>query len=286
MVADSIPNRHPRMGDTIRVDLVLIDLSTDFQNGQCRAVPACLGWVRSVDDMELVHEKNADIGELWFCLISQLFAHDRIFVASTAENTRPIGRQKSMLDRVAEVFDLDWRNGLRRLAGDAGSSQCSLRRTEIKLRSVHPLAGQAQFQKPKDLPKLFRQLWADARSVNCQNSALHFAASFLLIHPLVDGNGRSARLAFASLLWRVGLRDPRWLIGFAVMFDASDSGFQVGMVHFAAGQFSVLERVYMDACHKGEVLCADVLGRNIFRDFDSAIAGLEIVRGRLRAVMG
>lgn len=274
------------MVDTIRVDLVLIDLSTDFQNGQCRAVPACLGWVKSVNDMESVHEKNADIGELWFCLISQLFAHDRMFVTSTAENTRPIGRQKSMLDQVAEVFDLDWRNGLRRLAGDAGSSQCSLRRTEIRLRSVHPLAGQAQFPKPKDLPKLFRQLWADARSVNCQNSALHFAASFLLIHPLVDGNGRSARLAFASLLWRLGLRDPRWLIGFAVMFNVSDSGFQMGMVHLTTGQFSVLEQVYAEACQNGEILCEDLLDRDVFRNFNDVISGLEAVRCRLRTVMG
>lgn|GEM_PF-5256459 len=197
-----------------------------------------------------------------FAQVSQLLAHGALFQQVSQPRAKGRGsRPEDRLQAAADALSAPWRKSMRELARLAGANPVTLRTGPVRVNSAHPLARRSLFPEAGRVPELLARLWSRLPAIGCPLRAVQWALCLLLIHPLLDGNGRTARLVYAALLWRLRQVDPLLLLGFALMFERSHSQLQLSFVHLRSGDASQLRTTFEQACGRARTEFAPWVGR-------------------------
>lgn len=212
-----------------------------------------------------------------FALTRLLHAHEAVHRAVDAEGA---GRSLQSPDLAREFPPVNGLSAaaLARVATTACGAPMRIRTRAMRLAAANPFAASFVPPAPGDLPKLLLALDAIAakawrRAAVAGKDALRQLAyaeyfALLAIHPLPDGNGRTARAVYASRLWHAGFCDERMLLAIPMTFSGSGARFHLAAQLARTRTFADLFANWRDALHATE------------RAFAAPIAGLRAAVAR------
>lgn len=188
---------------------------------------------------------------------------------------------------------------LARLASQHAGIALAVRSGGIRLRTENVFTERFTPPPAADVPALLRVL--DRRSTSLYRT--HAAAplfampslaygemfALLAIHPLLDGNGRTARWLYTARLWQAGMTDPYLALAIPMSFVGNGSRFHLAAQLARSGEFGDLYANFTDAVVAAETWFAGSVAnlREAFarRDIATLHATLEDVRVTLRMLM-
>lgn len=219
-----------------------------------------------------------------FALTRLLHAHEAVhhFV-----DTSDVGRLLRSPDLAREFLPVNGLSSavLARLATTACGAPMRIRTGAMRLAASNPFAASFVPPAPGDLAKLLQALdviaakaWRRATIIGEDTlRQLAYAEYFALlaIHPLPDGNGRTARAVYASRLWCANLCDERMLLVIPMTFSGGGAHFHLAAQLARTRAFADLFANWRDALFATE------------RVFEVPITGLRaaIARDDLSAVV-
>lgn len=184
---------------------------------------------------------------------------------------------------------------LARMATKACGTPTRIRTGAMQLAGANPFVACFIPPAASDLPRLLQALdaattlaWKQAASAG--HDALRQVAyleyfALLAIHPLPDGNGRTARAVYASRLWHAGLCDARLLLAIPMTFAGRGARFHLATQLARAGTFDDLLANWRDALVVTDRIFAAPLASlraAVTRaDVDAAVQALESLRQTL-----
>lgn len=188
---------------------------------------------------------------------------------------------------------------LARLASQQAGMALAIRRGGTRLRTENAFTERFTPPPAADVPALLRVL--DRRSTSLYRT--HAAVSpvvmpwlaygemfaLLAVHPLLDGNGRTARWLYAARLWQAGLVDPCLVLAIPMSFVGNGARFHLAAQLARSGEFGDLYANFADAAAAAETWFAAPVAKlcEAFAACDVATlhATLEDVRITLRVLM-
>lgn len=191
-----------------------------------------------------------------FALVGLLHAHDAVHRAVDAVAVARVLRHTELAREFPKVSGLA-SAPLTNIASRACAVPMRVRTGGMRLAGTNPFVASFAPPAARDLASLLQTLdmlatgaWRAAapRDAHAQHRvayAEYFA--LLAIHPLPDGNGRTARAVYASRLWHAGLCDARLLLAIPMSFSGRGNRFHLATQLARAGAFDDLFANWRDA---------------------------------------
>jgi hypothetical protein len=224
-----------------------------------------------------------------FAELSGLLAHGALAESKPpGTNEAQQTQAQTRLLAASKALEMPWKRGMRELARSASVQTLGLRAKPMRIHSPDPLARRTLFCEPTRVPALLQALWSRLPAVDTPALALQWALCLLTIHPMQDGNGRSARLAYAALLWRMKRQEPILLIAFALLFERSHSLLQLSLLDLRLGNRKTLQEGFANVCQRAESEYGSLLEEAGSGKLDEAARRayvVDSVRQRLAASM-
>jgi len=182
----------------------------------------------------------------------------------------------------------------------AAASQCTmLRKSGMRLRGANPLTAAFAPPRADAVPRLLRCVHADTGRAfgiaeNHADTALALLVyaeffAFLSIHPLPDGNGRTARWLYAARLWNAHLLDASLLLALPLSFARQGARFHLAAQLARSGQFADLFCNWQDAVDQARSYASDLVEALCkaceARDLDATRTALDNMRRLMHAIM-
>lgn len=196
-----------------------------------------------------------------FALTSLLHAHEAVHRAVDADGAGRLLRCPDLVSEFPPVNGLSTA-ALARVATTACGAPMRIRTGAMRLVAANPFAASFVPPAPGDLPKLLQALDVIAakawrRATVTGEDALRQLAyteyfALLAIHPLPDGNGRTARAVYASRLWNAGLCDERMLLAIPMTFSGRGARFHLAAQLARSRTFADLFANWRDALQATE----------------------------------
>ncbi len=257
-------------------------------------------WVQALFDAALSPNDNAHSissapsDPRAFALTRLLHAHEAVHRAVDADGAGRSLRSPDLAREFPPVSGLA-SAALSRVATTACGAPMRIRTGAMRLAAANPFAASFVPPAPGNLPKLLQALDAIAtkawrRAAVAGEDALRQLAyteyfALLAIHPLPDGNGRTARAVYASRLWHAGLCDERMLLAIPMTFSGRGTRFHLAAQLARTHAFADLFANWRDALRATERAFATpitALRTAVARDdLTAAVGALESMRQTL-----
>lgn len=204
-----------------------------------------------------------------FALVRLLMAHDAVHVGvPEAAIARVLANP--LCDHAFDAVSGVAAAPLLGIASRACGKRTSIRRGAMRLAAVNPFARAFVPPQANAVPALLDSLDAASRRAFASAkrgmdadalSTLAYTEYFALlaIHPLPDGNGRTARWVYAARLWHAGLADPRSLLAIPLSFAGRGSRLHLAAQLARAGEFADLFANWRDARARADLLFSPLL---------------------------
>lgn len=173
-----------------------------------------------------------------FSLVAHFLQHSALESASLTEREIWLvlkGDPQAFANKAVRYFPCHTVDALLQAASRAGDISARLRQSEVRLDSSNPFTAAYRPPPPKELRRAMGHLMQAGRveasrssnSSEMVGAALGSYFTLLTIHPLRDGNGRTARACFLGSIAKLTSLSPLLILGLCLLHQERNSSFHL-----------------------------------------------------------